>query len=784
MSTSGFIINSLELDGFMRYDLPTLIPFRQKLTVITGPTGSGKTSILDSITYALYGRSSRTDEKMRIEEFVSEDGRVQLDFSQDGQDYEVIRGRKNGKNYLILNRGSERISGTTSELESRIVNLVGMDYTGFLNSTFIRQDEMKQLGSETGASRLNIFERLFRLQIFESAQELADDKLRETVSKMGSAEEELRNKKEQYEVTLPEERKKLLEASNNCDRVRKALGQLDGEMKECKDSVASLEAVHKEYEQSVQKISEISKDIQSANSELQEAEGKNVQRVELKKKLASLKGAPEEEKELIEKSNELESLQQKAASILDKKRIHERAIERAKEDSAEEISEIKEEEKEQRDRLEHFAQKMTREEALKLLRLDGTLHERLNRITKEINWLKKFSPRLVESLKTERKKTDLQSSKVESQVKKIGSEPFLKGEIESNIYKLSERLRKITEKSKVKIQREQAELDFLNEELKTIHFDDRDSAKLEKLKDQLKEIEKAVQEYNSINQELESLSDQDSLIASLKKAISQKGKDLTLYSDREKELRDDENDYQTQNGKLEDLRLRHSTLREELGQAEGEAKLIQKRVEELEKLAPKIDELTKQLEEFDRKKEVFTILKQEIFHRKGILVFAINQLLQGISIEASEILGDLTDQRLNNIRITPTTEIRGGSVLIEVEGVDGLFHDVSTFSGGEKTQINGALRFAIAMELSRMPQVGRAYGNMKTLFIDEGDLGSLDTENARVYFVRKLMNLGEFFERIILITHITEVAEQFPNRIRVYMTPERNSRVELGGIAG
>ena len=210
--------------------------------------------------------------------------------------------------------------------------------------------------------------------------------------------------------------------------------------------------------------------------------------------------------------------------------------------------------------------------------------------------------------------------------------------------------------------------------------------------------------------------------------------------------------------------------------------VLEKRVKELQELGPEVEKLKEDLKVYDRQREVFAILKQEIFHRKGILVFAINQLLQGISIEASQILGDLTDQRLNNIRIIPTAETRGGAVMIDVEGVDGLFHDVSTFSGGEKTQINAALRFAIAKELARMPQIGRAYGNMKTLFIDEGDLGSLDTESARVYFVRKLLNLGDLFERIILITHITEVAEQFPNRIRVVMTPEKTSKVELGRI--
>jgi DNA repair exonuclease SbcCD ATPase subunit len=157
-------------------------------------------------------------------------------------------------------------------------------------------------------------------------------------------------------------------------------------------------------------------------------------------------------------------------------------------------------------------------------------------------------------------------------------------------------------------------------------------------------------------------------------------------------------------------------------------------------------------------------------------------VLQGISIEASKILGELTDERLNKIRLTPTAEPRGGAVKIEVEGVDGLFHDVSVFSGGEKTQVNAALRFAISKELARMPQVGKSYGNMKTLFIDEGDLGSLDTESARVFFVRKLLSMGDTFERIILVTHIAEIAEQFRSRVRVSMTPEKYSRVEVEGL--
>src|SRR2546426_12700731 len=47
---SGFVINELELKGFMRYRDPAKIPLVDKFTVITGPTGSGKTSLLDAVT--------------------------------------------------------------------------------------------------------------------------------------------------------------------------------------------------------------------------------------------------------------------------------------------------------------------------------------------------------------------------------------------------------------------------------------------------------------------------------------------------------------------------------------------------------------------------------------------------------------------------------------------------------------------------------------------------------------------------------------------------------------
>ena len=50
----------LELEGFTSFRERTEIDFRGfDLFAITGQTGAGKTSLLDAMTYALYGRTSR-----------------------------------------------------------------------------------------------------------------------------------------------------------------------------------------------------------------------------------------------------------------------------------------------------------------------------------------------------------------------------------------------------------------------------------------------------------------------------------------------------------------------------------------------------------------------------------------------------------------------------------------------------------------------------------------------------------------------------------------------------
>ena len=71
----------------------------------------------------------------------------------------------------------------------------------------------------------------------------------------------------------------------------------------------------------------------------------------------------------------------------------------------------------------------------------------------------------------------------------------------------------------------------------------------------------------------------------------------------------------------------------------------------------------------------------------------------------------------------------------------------------------------------------KVFRKSNTLIIDEGDLGTLDTDTSRQRFVEKIFEMKSMFEKIILITHLDDVADQFPNHILVGIDESGKSKI-------
>jgi exonuclease SbcC len=89
--------------------------------------------------------------------------------------------------------------------------------------------------------------------------------------------------------------------------------------------------------------------------------------------------------------------------------------------------------------------------------------------------------------------------------------------------------------------------------------------------------------------------------------------------------------------------------------------------------------------------------------------------------------------------------------------------DYEMFSGGEAFRVNFAIRLALSEVLAQ-----RAGARLQTLVIDEG-FGSQDAE-GRQRLIEAINLVQQDFARILVITHIDELKDAFPNRIEVEKT--------------
>jgi exonuclease SbcC len=120
------------------------------------------------------------------------------------------------------------------------------------------------------------------------------------------------------------------------------------------------------------------------------------------------------------------------------------------------------------------------------------------------------------------------------------------------------------------------------------------------------------------------------------------------------------------------------------------------------------------------------------------------------------IIFDTQRKLKSSDRVAETLDIRIGDGAGE--------RPYENYSGGEQFRVNFAIRLALSKILAR-----RAGVRLQTLVIDEG-FGSQDP-NGRQRLIEAINTIQDDFERILVITHIDEMRDAFPNRIEVEKRP-------------
>ncbi len=180
----------LELHNFLAYKDPS--PLRLEgihVACLAGPNGAGKSSLLDAITWALWGKARSNSPDALIHQGETE-MRVALTFEQGGLRYRVIRQRKAGKRGASLLELQAWDPGTNSwrglsentmrATQERIEQLLRLDYDTFVNSAFLMQGRADEFTTKTPNQRKQVLANILGLDQWETYEARAKDQISAT----------------------------------------------------------------------------------------------------------------------------------------------------------------------------------------------------------------------------------------------------------------------------------------------------------------------------------------------------------------------------------------------------------------------------------------------------------------------------------------------------------------------------------------------------------------------------------------------------------------------------
>lgn len=303
----------LTLKNFLSYRDASL-NFRGLHTAcICGANGAGKSSLLEAITWVVWGKSRAATEDDVINGG-AKNVRVDFDFSCNNQTYRIIRSRTRGRSssleFQVETKAGSFRSITAKGLratQEEIVTCLKLDYDTFTNSAYLRQGRADEFMLRRPSDRKQILADLLKLDRYEELAVKAKDTAKEYKGKIEQLKQNLEPlavelaKKEEIDGRLTQVKQELAKLQDIQDRARDRLQQLQATEYQRQTWDKQLTMEQTQHQNLTQDCDRATKDIDSLQGQLTSLNNLIQQEAEIVTGYNQLIAGQTQEKELSEK---------------------------------------------------------------------------------------------------------------------------------------------------------------------------------------------------------------------------------------------------------------------------------------------------------------------------------------------------------------------------------------------------------------------------------------------------------------------------------------------------
>ena len=293
------ILKSLHMRN-IRSHTDTRIDLNKGMIVFTGRTGSGKSTVIMAVQYALFGSNARIPNAELLRRR-TKSGYVSLEFSHKGHQYKIVRGLKTqGEKIMVdtsnlsLFKDGDRIPilERASDLDEKILDILGYP-SGvdpvklFEVTTYSKQDEIRNLIEMKPKERQEYIDKLLQIQRYENTWENLKDVvngfnseimvMEERVSSEELLAEQLRDSKEkmkELKVKMDSSNKKLSSDRKKLETLRNELLNEKERFEKILRTKSEFDAAKSRFESSSEEMSKLDLEITALKRKIKDHESR------------------------------------------------------------------------------------------------------------------------------------------------------------------------------------------------------------------------------------------------------------------------------------------------------------------------------------------------------------------------------------------------------------------------------------------------------------------------------------------------------------------------------